>query len=206
MRTPTFTCYRRVDNCLKHDRAASDYISEPTEEMKSSTGEIVKFPKEVIAITDMIHSTGKDARTLNREQIIRLVIDIFVHKTVKLEYKPKPAPVKEVAKPELKSEDKVESTACPPVKQAEPVTQDEPVKKARAPRKVEERLTEPTTEATSPILTGPKLKMDIAVPLFSLISTAYQLIDIQCKNIPVAAQWQVSLDKILTELQTVSLK
>lgn len=201
MRTPTFSCYARVGKCLGNDRASSQYLSPPTEELQSSTGALVKFPKEIIALTDMLHEQGRDARTLSREHIIRWAADLFMRK-VKLECKPRPTPeivpAKIVQKPEVKPETVAEKPA--PASAAP-----EEIKKPRAVKR-EERIVEPSNSVTSPLLTGARLKMDIAVPLFSLASSASQLIECHCKHVPAAAQWQENLDRMMTELQTVSLK
>lgn len=204
-------------------------MSEATEEVASPTGVIHRFPKEIIALTDAIMETGQDVMALNRLGILTWAADALIRKTKPLTYKPKPvvvqaeAPIKpepvkaepvkvEAPKPAVK---KVEEKPVPVAVKRLKVAQATPVGKVEElpTEKVEDKPVEkpiekasPKKSETAPVLSRPGIPMQAAIPLFSLIAAASQLMDVHYKNVPIAEKWKTNLNTMMDELQLDAVK
>jgi hypothetical protein len=74
---PTSTRYKRVQMVLEKQMRFRQQMGDKKETVAQPNGKMLSFAPEVIAVTDDIHKSGKDANSLSRNEIIMQAIPIF---------------------------------------------------------------------------------------------------------------------------------
>jgi hypothetical protein len=77
VKQPTYMRYARVEQVLSQELAFRDKLGPKKEAVLKPDGESQLFAPEIIAITQLIHNSGKDAHKCQKLDIIRAAVDMF---------------------------------------------------------------------------------------------------------------------------------
>lgn len=77
LKSPSLMRYARVQAILAQEAAFVAKMGNATEAVFKPTGEKQLFSPEVIAVTQAIHSAGKDAHKVHKNEIIRFALKVF---------------------------------------------------------------------------------------------------------------------------------
>jgi hypothetical protein len=75
---PNFMRYQRVADVVASEPALKARLGPKSETVLKPNGDKVEFPKEVIDLTERIHAAGHDANALNKQQLLKLAVDVIL--------------------------------------------------------------------------------------------------------------------------------
>jgi type IV secretory pathway VirB10-like protein len=199
VKPPTYMRYARVEQVLCQELAFRDKLSQKSEAVLKPDGESQLFAPEVIAVTQLIHSSGKDAHKCQKLDVIRAAVELFrIGQASPVPADPAPAPAPVAASPPPPEPKKAlpQKPAKPvaaPKPAPKPKVKMEPVQTAPAPSQAQEtQKLETTSEKTSDVKSDAKreevlkaakdvLTQDTSqasvnpfIPTYTLIITALQ--------------------------------